>query len=124
MITSLAGLVASGIGAVATANPLVGVAGAAASVRNSHLDVGHSGAIGANAGAMGIRKPYLIITRKSAYEAAGYGQFYGYPANKTVTLGSCKGYTRVKSVHVEIIRATANEKAEIETLLKQGVIIN
>ena len=123
MITGLAGFVASGIGAVATANPLMAL-GAGASLLNSHLDVGHSGAIGANAGAMGIRKPYLIITRKSAYEAAGYGAFYGYPANKTVTLGSCKGYTRIKSVHVEIPRATANEKSEIEQLLKQGVIIN
>lgn len=123
MITGLAGFVASGVGAVATANPLMAL-GAGASLLNSHLDVGHSGAIGANAGAMGIRKPYLIITRKSAYEAAGYGAFYGYPANKTVTLGSCKGYTRIKSVHVEIPRATANEKSEIEQLLKQGVIIN
>lgn len=123
MITGLAGFVASGIGAVATANPLMAL-GAGASLLNSHLDVGHSGAIGANAGAMGIRKPYLIITRKSAYEASGYGAFYGYPANKTVTLGSCKGYTRIKSVHVEIPRATANEKNEIEQLLKQGVIIN
>lgn len=123
MITGLAGFVASGIGAVATGNPLMAL-GAGASLLNSHLDVGHSGAIGANAGAMGIRKPYLIITRKSAYEAAGYGAFYGYPANKTVTLGSCKGYTRIKSVHVEIPRATANEKSEIEQLLKQGVIIN
>ena len=124
VITSLAGLVASGVGAVATANPLVGLAGAAASVMNSHLDVGHSGAIGANAGAMGIRKPYVIITRKSACEASNYDQFYGYPANKTVTLGSCRGYTRVKSVHIESIPiATSDEKQEIETLLKQGVII-
>ena len=123
MITGLSGFIASGVGAVATANPLMAL-GAGASLLNSHLDVGHSGAIGANAGAMGIRKPYLIITRKSAYEAVGYGAFYGYPANKTVTLGSCKGYTRIKSVHVEIPRATANEKNEIEQLLKQGVIIN
>ena len=123
MITGLAGFVASGVGAAVSGNPLMAL-GAGASLLNSHLDVGHSGAIGANAGAMGIRKPYLIITRKSAYEAAEYGTFYGYPANKTVTLGSCKGYTRIKSVHVEIPRATANEKSEIEHLLKQGVIIN
>ena len=123
MITGLAGMVAGGIGAVATANPLMAM-GAAVSALNSHLDVSHSGSIGANAGAMGIRKPYLIITRKSAYDAANYGSFYGFPANVTVSLGSCKGYTRVKSVHVEnMIRATDSEIAEIETLLKQGVII-
>ena len=122
MITGLAGFVASGVGAAATGNPLMAL-GAGASLLNSHLDVSHGGAIGSNAGAMGIRTPYVIITRKSAYEATNYNQFYGFPANKTVQLSSCKGYTRVKHVHIEIATATANEKKEIETLLKQGVII-
>ena len=122
MITGLAGFVASGVGAAATGNPLMAL-GAGASLLNSHLDVSHGGAIGSNAGAMGIRTPYVIITRKSAYEASRYNEFYGYPANKTVQLSSCKGYTRVKHMHIEIPTATANEKKEIETLLKQGVII-
>lgn len=122
MITGLAGFVASGVGAAATGNPLMAL-GAGAALLNSHLDVSHGGAIGSNAGAMGIRKPYVIITRKSAYEATRYNEFYGFPANKTVQLSSCKGYTRVKHVHIEIPTATANEKKEIETILKQGVII-
>ena len=123
MITGLASL-AVGVGAaVATGNP-IGLAGAAIGVTNSHFDVSHSGSLGANAGAMGIRKPYLIITRKKAFDANAYGQFYGFPANKTIVLGSCNGYTRVKSVHIETIaRATDTEKTEIETLLKAGVII-
>ena len=111
-------------GSVATGNALGAVGGVIGGVMSSHLDVSHSGTLGANAGAMGVKKPYLIITRKVAYDAAGYNQFYGYPANKTVTLGSCKGYTRVKSVHIESIPiATSDEKQMIETLLKQGVII-
>ena len=117
---------AIGVGAgVATGNPIAAVGGVAAGVMSSHLDVSHSGSIGANAGAMGPRKPHVIITRKSAYDAGNYNQFYGFPANKTVTLGSCTGYTRVKSVHIDsIYNATDNEKTEIEALLKQGVIIN
>ena len=123
VITGLAGFLAAGVGAVATANPLMAL-GAGASLLNTHLDVSHSGQIGANAGAMGIRKPYLIITRKSAYDAADYQSFYGMPANKTVILGSCLGYTRVRSLHIDSVgRATDNEKREIETLLKEGVII-
>ena len=123
MITGLAGLAVSAVGAAASGNPIM-LLGAGASLLNSHFDVSHSGSIGANAGAMGPRKPYLIITRKSAYEANNYNEFYGYPANMTVTLGSCRGYTRVKSVHIEsIYNATDNEKTEIEALLKQGVII-
>lgn len=123
MITGLASMAVGVGGAIATGNPIM-LAGAAVGAMNSHLDVSHSGSIGANAGAMGIRKPYLIITRKAAYEAAGYGSFYGFPANKSVILSACTGYTRVKSVHIETIPvATDNEKTEIETLLKQGVII-
>lgn len=124
IISGLASM-AVGIGAgVATGNPIAVAGGVVAGVMSSHLDVTHSGSIGANAGAMGPRKPYVVITRKSAYDAGNYNQFYGYPANKTVTLGSCKGYTRVKSVHIDSIgTATDKEKIEIETLLKQGVII-
>lgn len=123
VITSLAGFMASGIGAIATANPLMAL-GAGASLLNTHLDVQHSGAIGSNAGVLGIRKPYVIITRKSAYEASNYFNFYGYPANKTIQLSACKGYTRVKSLHIDsITTATDNEKREIETLLKEGVVI-
>ena len=124
MITGLAGVAVSAVAGAATGNPIA-LLGAGASILNTHLDVQHSGSIGFNAGAMGPRKPYLIITRKSAYEAAGYNQFYGYPANVTVYLSSCRGYTRVKSVHIDSIPvATDNEKTEIETLLKQGIIIN
>ena len=84
-----------------------------------------TGSIGSNAGAMGIKKPYIIITRQKPYDAKNYNEQYGYPANITVQLSSCKGYTRVKDVHLENISvATQEEKNMIETLLKQGVVIN
>ena len=124
MITGLASM-ALGVGTgIVSGNPLAVAGGAMAGVMSSHFDVSHSGSLSSNPGAMGPRKPFLIITRKSAYEAQGYNQFYGFPANLTVMLGSCKGYTRVKSVHIDSIsKATDTEKTEIETLLRQGVII-
>ena len=83
------------------------------------------GSFGANAGAMGIKNPYIIITNTQAYDAYNYNKQYGFPANASIQLGSCKGYTRVKSVHVSSIsNATNEEKQNIDTLLKQGVIIN
>ncbi|MBP3886623.1 MAG: glycine zipper family protein [Cellulosilyticum sp.] len=89
------------------------------------LSVSKTNSIGANAGAMGIKKPYIIITHSQAYQANNYNKQYGYPANASVQLSSCKGYTRVKDVHVENISvATQEEKNMIETLLKQGVVIN
>ena len=77
-----------------------------------------------NAGALGIMKPYLIITRPKPAEADNYSKFYGIPSNKTVRLSSCSGYTKVKDIHLEhISRATDDELNEIESLLKTGVII-
>lgn len=123
MITGLAGFIASGVGAIATGNPVMAL-GAGASFMHSGTSVQHSGSIGANAGACGIRKPYVIVTRKIAFDAENYQHYYGLPANKHVKLSTCKGYTQVKSCHVEsIYRATDNEKHEIESLLKEGIII-
>ena len=100
------------------------VAGAATAVSNSHLSVAHSGSIGANAGALGGKIPYLIITRPKPYNANNYNNYYGYPSNLAIKLSSCSGYTRVKDIHLEhISRATDDELNEIESLLKTGVII-
>lgn len=124
IIRSLASMAVGVAGSVLTGNPLPAIGGVIGGAMGASLDVSHSGSLGANAGVLGIRKPYIIITRRIAYEAQGYNQFYGFPANLTVTLGSCKGYTRVKSVHIDSIsKATDTEKTEIETLLRQGVII-
>lgn len=104
-----------------------GVVGAVAGATGGLLrgaSVSKSGSVGANAGAMGIKKPYIMITYSQAYMANNYNQQYGYPSNVTTQLSACKGYTRVKEVHVEnILVATQEEKDMIQTLLKQGVII-
>lgn len=127
ILRGLIGLV-GGIGvAVVTKNPAIavgGVAGGVSSLLSSSVNVQHSGGIGSNAGACGVRKPYVMITRKKSYDAQNYPHYYGLPANAHVTLSSCKGYTQVKSCHVEsVYNATDNEKQEIESLLKEGVII-
>lgn len=88
------------------------------------LSVSKTNSIGANAGAMGIKKPYIIITHSQAYMANNYNTQYGYPSNLTTQLSACKGYTRVKEVHVDnILVATQEEKDMIQTLLREGVII-
>ena len=123
MIKAISGFIVAGAGAIATGNPVLAL-GAGASFMSGNTSVQHSGAIGSNAGACGIRKPYLIITRKKPYDAINYQHYYGFPANKHVKLSTCRGYTQVKSCHVEsIYRATDNEKQEIESLLKDGIII-
>lgn len=124
IIKSIASMAIGVAGTAVTGNPLPAIGGVIGGAIGASFDVSRSGSLGANAGVMGIRKPYVIITRRVGYEAAAYSQYYGFPANKTVILGNCVGYTRVKAVHVDTIPiATDNEISEIERLLKQGVII-
>lgn len=117
------------LGAAATGAAIGGstgaIVGAFSSVMNGsqQADIQRSGNFGANSGAMGVKKPYIVVSRNVGYDANRYSYYHGYPANKTVTLGSCVGYTRVLDVRVEgIPNATDAELAEIETVLKNGVI--
>ena len=72
---------------------------------------------------MACKKPYIIISRKIPDDAFNYPSYYGLPANKTVNLASCSGYTRVKDVNLDSLSATEREKQEIDTLLKQGILV-
>ena len=114
------------IGAVATGNPLMGMASATAIAGGgARATIQRSGNFSGNAGAMGCKKPYLIIATNIPYDAAAYETQYGYPANLTVMLGTCHGYVKAKEVHADSIsNATEKEKREIENQLKQGVIIH
>jgi hypothetical protein len=126
MVSSLLGAVVSGAAAVATGGALAPVAiGAAANAMGggARASVAMSGSLGSNAGAMGIRKPYLIIKRVESADANGYNEFYGYPTNKRVNLSQLTGYVRVKEINLSGTNATEDEQNEIVTLLKEGVIL-
>ena len=117
---SVAGAVA---GVVASGGAFAPVAVAAHSLAQTHTDVAHSGSFSGNAGAMGIKKPYLIITRPQSALAESFPHNNGYPTNYTTTLGDCSGYIEVDSVHVENIPATKEELGMIEQILKEGILI-
>lgn len=124
VITSLISTGAGIAGTIATGGALAPVAlGGAMSLLNSRATVSVSGGFNACTGAMGIKKPYLIIIRPKTYNAAGYTSFYGLPNNITVSLGALSGFTRVKNVFTTVSKATDAEKSEIETILKEGVIL-
>ena len=114
LITTAVG-VATGVGAVAV--------GGALSALHSKANVQRSGQLGANVGAMGIKKPYLIIERPYSKYAGSYARHIGYPSNNTVTLSSCSGFTRVKASDVTNINTTEEERNMIYELLKNGVYV-
>ena len=119
----LSGAITGAVAGITTGGLIGAVAGGVSGGLMGGTSIERSGNFSANSGALGIKKPYLIISRKTPYDADNYNDYYGYPTNKTVVLNSCKGFTRVKDIHVNIPNATNEEKIEIETLLKNGVVI-
>ena len=109
-------------GATATMAAAKGVSAAGELVSHEMLHVSHSGNLSANAGIMGQKKPYVIISRQNPYNANGYNRLYGYPANKTVFLNNCSGFVRVKAGRLQSL-ATQEEKDEIMEFLTDGVIM-
>lgn len=125
ILANTIGLVAGGVATFATggaAAPVL-IGAAAQAVTGTRANVTASNTIGSNAGAMGIKKPYLILNRQNSYNATGYNNIQGYPSNINVKLSNCSGFTRVKECHLDGIPATDEELEEIYTLLKQGVIL-
>lgn len=124
VLQALIGAAGVGLG-IASGNASVAgmIAGELANdVSREMLHVSHSGNLSANAGIMGQKKPYIILTRQKPYTANGYNKMWGFPINKTVYLGNCSGYVRVRAGRLRS-KATQDEKNEIYELLRNGVIM-
>lgn len=91
------------------------------STLNQRENVQRSGSFSGNAGAMGAKKPYLIITRPQPEIASDYSEYEGYGANTTTEIGACTGFIKCRTVDLEISGAYKSELDEIESLLKSGV---
>ena len=127
IINGFFGLMGAGVAAASVTGPagLIAAAGTAfvSGTNMAKMQNNRSGAFGANAGAMGIKKPYLIISRPQTKVARQDTHYTGYPTNYTDKVSSFTGIVKARQVHVNGINATDNELSQIETLLKDGIII-
>lgn len=117
IVAATTGLVTGGVGAMAGAAAAASLGGA------MQTSIQKSSAFSGNAGAMGGKKPYIVVTRQKSADAVSYNTIIGNPTNKTVYLKDCRGFTRVKDIHIDIPRATAIEKEMLYGVLKSGIII-
>lgn len=116
VVGGVAGTIASG-GALAPA-----LMGGAVGMTHAHTDIKHSGTISGATGAMGAKKPYLIISRPQTELANNYKKYQGLPANQYNTVGNMNGYFMMQDAKVDTISgATREEKEEIKRLLETGV---
>lgn len=111
-----------GVGSYAT-NKAFGQANATSQTVSAKSSVQHSGQFGESFGAMGAKRPYMIIKRPVQVVVPDYQNEYGYQAHKYVTIGECEGYLRCRGVHVQSARATDAEKHAIEQMLMEGVYV-
>lgn len=119
---SYMGMVTGAIGALGSL-ARGNIFGSAMGISGMHTNIEHSGGFSGNAGAMGIKKPYLIISRPQSAMNDGFPSIQGYPSNYFIRLGNCSGFTQVAECHVENISATDKELDKIKDLLKEGVIL-
>lgn len=123
----ISGLVSAAVGVaggVMTGNPVAAIGGLASGLKQAHTTVQHSGGFTGCSGAMGPKKPYLIINRPQARIAENVNLYSGIPSNTTMKIGDCAGYIRVTDVHLVAPSAYNDELLEIEALLKAGVLTN
>lgn len=121
-VLGVVGGIASGIMSGGATLPMAARA-IASGMSHAKTQVQHSGSFAGNAGAMGGKKPYLIIERPQTAIANGYGAYQGTGANNIVSVGAISGYFKMTDVHLDgIARATESELSEIENLLLKGVI--
>lgn len=135
LVSSIAGVVATGAGALiaigtgGTGTPAaLAIAGAAtaniaSNVMGAKLHYQHGGAGGTGTGMFGIQKPYLIIKRPRQCLPVDNNKFQGYPTMVTLRMGTLSGFTKVHQIHLDIPQATDAERRELETILKGGVWI-
>ena len=121
-IASTVGGVASAIATGGATLPLA--AGAVAGgLSGAKTNVQHSGNFSGNAGAMGGKKPYLIIERPQTMIADGFSNYQGKGANTRRTVGQMSGYFKFSDVHTDSINGAAESEIEaIRAALESGVI--
>lgn len=118
----LAGM-ATGAAPVTMASAASMLSAGANTIMNSKPQIQRSGNLGGSAGMLTAKKPFIIIERPNYSVPDFYQKYEGRMCNKTAKLGNCSGFTMVDAVHLEGINATTGEIAEMEALLKGGVIL-
>ena len=84
--------------------------------------INHGSGLAGNSGFLGIKTPYLILTRPNLCLPSGQNSFIGYPTYISIELSELTGYTEIENIHFNNFSGTDEEQSEVINLLKSGVI--
>ena len=121
-VLSIAGAVGTMVATGGMAAPMAVSTIASTAVNGMKPTVEKSGSMSGTGGMMSIQTPYLILTRPRQALPHKQNEYTGYPSFITENLIELTGYTEIESIHLDGVPGTDVELAEIETLLKGGVI--
>lgn len=96
---------------------------AATAINSLKPSIEKSGSMSGTGGMMAVQTPYLILTRPRQALPQNQNKFMGYPSFITSNLSALSGFTVMEHIHLHGISATDDEIREIESLLKEGVIL-
>lgn len=120
-VLGVVGGIASGLMSGGATLPLM--AGAAGVMAGAKTHVQHSGSFAGNAGAMGAKKPYLILERPQTAIAKNYKAYQGIGANVVQSVGDMSGYFKMTDVRLNSVTGASDTELEsIRAALEQGVI--
>lgn len=114
-----ASIATGGAGIASVATDVASIGMAATGMKPS---ITRGGTVAGAAGFMAAQKPYIVYTRPERAISAGQNEISGYPSFVTMTLGDLTGYNEIYRIHLENIPATETELAELDGILKGGVI--
>lgn len=127
--TGLTGIAGSALGALGSGSAgLVQTAGeiartAANTVFDMHPTFQRSGSMGGASAIMGVQTPFIVIQRPRFSVPNKVQKYVGQTSNITMNLSDCSGFTMCDYVHLDGITATSEEIIEMESMLKEGVIL-
>lgn len=113
---------AVGVGSLPSSGGVLSLVSATSNML-SGADVKRTGSLSSSAGFMGIKKPYIILSRPIQSLPENYNSFYGYVSNITMKLKDCEGYTKIDLVHIDNVPCMEEEKTRLLQILKEGIII-
>ena len=124
--TTIATNGASALATGAGASRLAGVAlgATAGAVASSKLTIEKAGSLAGTASVLSYHTPYITITQPKQVYPDKQNEFTGMPSFRTFQISDLfgKGFTKVVDCHLTI-NCTDEEKDEILSLLKEGVLL-
>lgn len=121
----VSGVIGSGFGALsALASGNAGqIANSLIASNATHPDIVQSNQYSSSVSFLSCRRPFALIERPVSSFPMTYAKENGIPSNVSKKLGSVTGFNMIGDIHLDGVDATEAEKAELEKLLRDGIIL-